>query len=254
MVAEFIGRLERGRHLEKWTVYPETAGWDLLLVHKNGFQLGLEAKLTLNNKVVAQALKGQSSYWCKTDGPDYRGVLVPNIGKQQHLGEICQALGIGIITMGTEDHGICHFIDLPYDSEYCRWPNWGSMQRCPLPDYIPDVEAGRASPIQLTDWKVRAIKLSIILDRRGWITRDDFRAVKISPTRWTAHAYGFLIHTHPGQYERSSRTPDFRAQHPVNYAQIEADAAEWGKCLDPFKKEAPDWLVKPFDPAPQAEA
>ena len=40
----------------KWTSYPETEGWDLLLVREDGLQLGIEAKLALNLEVLVQAL------------------------------------------------------------------------------------------------------------------------------------------------------------------------------------------------------
>jgi hypothetical protein len=43
-----------------WTIYPETSGWDLLLVRGDGVQIGIEAKLALNPLVVSQALPGVS--------------------------------------------------------------------------------------------------------------------------------------------------------------------------------------------------
>lgn len=33
-----------------WTCYPETAGFDILVVHQDGRQIGVEAKLSLNRK------------------------------------------------------------------------------------------------------------------------------------------------------------------------------------------------------------
>ena len=60
---------------EGFTVYPETAGWDMLLVAADGHQLGIEAKLSLNLKVLAQALKGCT--YSAERGPDYRAILVP---------------------------------------------------------------------------------------------------------------------------------------------------------------------------------
>ena len=38
-----------------WIAYAETAGWDLLLVAPSGHQMGVQAKLSLNAKVIAQA-------------------------------------------------------------------------------------------------------------------------------------------------------------------------------------------------------
>ena len=60
-----------------WTIYPETGDFDLLLSRKlDGFQIGIEAKMSLNMKVVAQAadlaITGRSAL---RPGPDCRAVL-----------------------------------------------------------------------------------------------------------------------------------------------------------------------------------
>lgn len=240
LVREFLRRLERER--TDWRVYPETADWDLLLVGPDGTQVGLEAKLTLNAKVVDQALAGVHSRWSRFDGPDYRGVIVPQVGRQLHLERICGVIGIGIISLANEENGVRRGLNLP--TVFGRvWPCWGPADRCPVPDYVPDVTAGVAAPVKLTDWKVRAIKLSIVLDRKGWVDRSMMRALGISPSRWCDPYQGFLRQDQRGQYVRCDATPDFRKQHPVNYAQIEADVAQWGRELDPFKSEAPAWLL-----------
>lgn len=213
-----------------WTVYPETGGWDLLLVHKDGYQLGIEAKLTLNSKVVAQALTGAHSYWARS-GPDYRAVLVPRGGRQRHIEAICAAIGIGVITLRNDDSRGLQWLDLPNEnSGYDTWANWCPAERCPLPDYIPDVQAGVPSPIKLTEWKIKAIRLLIVLERRGYVTRDDMKRIHISPTRWTDTFYGFLRREGKG-YVRCDATPDLRAQHPTVYAQIEEAADTWAQTM-----------------------
>lgn len=232
LVQAFLDTLNH-RHGEgrDWTVYPETADWDLLLVHKDGFQLGIQAKLTLNAKAIDQALAGASSYWTSA-GPDYRAVLVPKGGKQLHLERICKAIGIGIITVRKPAPHELQYVSLPKETGYTSgdWPNWCPAERCKLPDYIPDVTAGVKSPVQLTDWKIKAIRLLIVLERRGYVTRDDMKRIQISPTRWCDNYHGMLARGERG-YVRCSRTPDLRAQHPTNYVQIEADADEWIKSL-----------------------
>lgn len=61
----------------EWIVYPETAGWDILLVHRiGGWQIGVEAKQTLNAKVLCQAIDGVRY---NADGPDFRAVLVGRV-------------------------------------------------------------------------------------------------------------------------------------------------------------------------------
>lgn len=230
LVTEFLSQLSGQYRDNPWTVYPETADWDLLLVHRDGFQLGLEAKLSLNAKVIDQALSGQHSYWAK-EGPDYRGVLVPAGKVQAHLSRICAAIGIGVIAINPKEAGVRRYFQLPDQESYSQeWPCWLPVQRCEVPDYIPDVSAGHKSPVKLTTWKVKAIKLMILLDRRGAVHRSDMKALKISASRWTDRFNGFLAYT-PNGYVKSDATPDLRAQHPVNYAQIEADFDNWNPYL-----------------------
>lgn len=227
LVATFVERVEKLRD-KPWTVYAETAGWDLLLQHRDGYQLGIEAKLSLNAKVIDQALAGATK-WHSTTGPDYRAVLVPEAKLQAHLGRICDAIGLGVIALKTQ-----YWQDLRLPDEryaFSQWSNWCPEKRCELPDYVPDVTGGHAAPVQLTLWKVKAIKLMIVLERRGYVTRADMKALQISPTRWTDAWQGFLARGEDNRFVRCHRTPDLRAQHPTNWAQIEADFPKWGAAL-----------------------
>jgi hypothetical protein len=61
-----------------WTCYPETGGFDVLLVHDSGRQIGVEAKLQLNTKVAEQVLPHHSCYTTGNPGPDHRVVIVRN--------------------------------------------------------------------------------------------------------------------------------------------------------------------------------
>ena len=55
LCAAFLAALER-EHAKKWMAYAETAGWDILLVRlKDGFQIGIQAKLALNDLCHHQA-------------------------------------------------------------------------------------------------------------------------------------------------------------------------------------------------------
>lgn len=215
--------------LRDWTPYHETGGWDLLLVHHTGYQVGIQAKLSLNAKVLAQSLPhGHAS-----DGPDYRAVLVPRDGLQAHLNNIARHIGITVIdvwtTEGWNRSTTYHSSpQLPDEAWYFQqgWVNWCPTNRIVLPDYIPDVTGGKASPVALTLWKIKAIKLMILLERNGAVSRADMKRLEISPSRWTDPYHGFLIAT-PQGYVRCGRTPDLKAQHPVNWAQIEADFDGW---------------------------
>lgn len=214
----------------KWTAYHETAGWDLLLVATTGAQIGIEAKRVLNAKVLSQAIPSYAA-----EGPDFRAVLVPSDGRHADIKTLANALGLTVITAqsytGTDGVEVHYFNpELPDEaSKYGRdqWHPWYPAERCVLPDYIPDVMGGKAAPVALTPWKINAIKLVILLDRVGVVTRRDMRALGVAEGRWTAASYGFLS-PRDGGYVRNERTPDFRTQHPVNYAQIEADWEKWG--------------------------
>lgn len=214
---------------ERWTLYPETGGWDILAVRKaDGAQVGIEAKLALNAKVIAQALTGQHSRY-EPDGPDYRAVLVPSDKIQLHLEEICAATGVTILRHSPSKNGIySNPLPAEYGSGYSSgWYDWGPSLRIPLPEYVPDVEGGKPAPVQLTEWKIKAIKLQIVLERRGFVTRDDMRRLKISPSRWCDAYHGFLVSAGVGRYVRHAKTPDYRKQHPHNFAEIEAQALQW---------------------------
>lgn len=225
---------------DPWTVYHETAGWDLLLVHPvSGVQIGIEAKLTLNAKVVSQGLARSNDAYRDT-GPHYRAVLVPEKGIQRHMAEICHHVGLTVLTVfgykkwRREDvEWQCNAYSMPdeYNAADHRWHNWCPTKPEPLPDYVPDVSGGKASPVALTQWKIKAIKLLILLERRGVVHRSDMKALQISPTRWTDHYYGFLAAT-PNGYVACDRTPDLKTQHPRNWSEIEADFDTWNPYKD----------------------
>lgn len=226
---------------QKWIAYHETANWDLLLVNQaTGSQIGIEAKLSLNAKVLSQAIPGRHH---EPRGPDFRAVLVPSSDLQGHISHLAGHLGIVVIYADAQPHyGNDTFTwnfhpRLPTeDSSYdmLQWPFWCPAERCSLPDYVPDVLGGKASPVALTTWKIRAIKLMIVLERRGHITRRDLKFLKLSESRWTAWD-GFLnADRAKGGYVAGPKTPDLKAQHPINWAQIEADFAIWSEGMDPM--------------------
>jgi len=232
MVAKFCADLagrERWRNPDPWTVYHETAGFDLLLVQNGtGIQVGVEAKLAFNNKVLCQALPKWSDF---EEGPDYRAVMVPRYATQGDLPEIARRLGLGVITVSHWDDGIADLPDERRHSWFHSWHPWFPTKRCRLPDYVPDVVGGHPSPLQLTDWKIRAIKLLILLRRRGHISRADFKHLGLSPTRWTAPD-GYLARG-DGVYVAGPYTPDLEAQHPKAWSEIEADFEKWAPATLP---------------------
>lgn len=249
LCAAFISFLPEG-----WIAYPETGGFDILLVRVvDGIQIGVEAKLTLNAKVLLQAADSMYSWHPRTEGPDFRAALVPYGTAGMDLATIAGILGITVIqcrAAGERDveierqverHGEFYlkyaakdfkaFIpDLPGPGDWReRWVDLCPVKRCGLPDYVPDVAAGASAPSKLSEWKIKAIKICIVLERRGYLTPQDFADISIHRKRW--HDMGWISHDPDshirGRFVAGVAPLDLRTAHPVNYAQIEADFEKW---------------------------
>lgn len=227
LCAAFINAMPEG-----WTAYPETCGFDILLVRKeDGFQIGIEAKLKLNTKVICQVAEPVLTWYTNREGPDCRAVLIPAYAATE-LAAICQFLGITVIRQyHPSDAFHYRYNNRPSLPELHRdWPDsdwyeFAPARRCAVPDYIPDVIAGDSAPVTLTVWKIAAIKIAITIERRGYVTRQDFSHYDISMSRWTQG--GWLIKDGKGGWIKGPYFPDFKAQHPVNYEQIAADYEVW---------------------------
>lgn len=255
----FISQLPTG-----WVAYPETEGFDIVLLHTSGAQIGVEAKLKLNTTVVLQAMPPRFSSWRSDVGPDFRAILVPWGRSNPELESIAKRLGLTVIRMKSKElyqriknnrSVWSHHKDSKYDPELPfgkrrnhyyddgseDWYDCCPWKRLTLPDYVPDVVAGRPAPVQLSQWKIKAIKILIILERRGYVTRNDFKELKIDPGRWMEARWGWLDKTEiRGRFCRGIRTPDYRKVHALNYQQIEADYDKWApKDLMPPISETP---------------
>ncbi|MGY4224383.1 hypothetical protein ACVMIH_001744 [Bradyrhizobium sp. USDA 4503] len=239
---------------EGWTAYPETCGWDILLVRNaDGFQIGIEAKLRLDTDVIAQALEEYGAFHADHPGPDCRAVLVP-ANAQGGFDRICRYIGLTIIYVRSEEQveGQKTYYGwkpkafepgLPGDRHGTNdkeWYEWAPAKRHTLPDYVPDVDAGAPSPVQLTSWKIAAIKIAI-LEKRGFLVRADFKHVNIDHRRWLPSGAGWLV-LDGGVYRASMGFPNFKAQQPRVYDEIAADFDSW-KQADP--------LAPPPAPAPE---
>jgi len=219
-----------------WTAYAETGGWDIVLVKPTGVQIGVQAKLRFNLRVLTQSMP----CWVTQDrvGPDYRAVLVGD----GHPGAdvICEQLGLVLFYPKREYRGSPVASFEPREREltgdrhgFTRygnvWFDWNPERRIKLPEYVPDVAAGASGPVQLTDWKVGALRLTALLDLRGYITRADFRDHHINPTRWTVlgnHPRAWVV---PGQTRGQwvrGKGLSFDQQHPAVYQQIRAEIAK----------------------------
>ena len=197
-----------------WTAYPETGGWDILLVKPDGTQFGIQAKLKLNIKLLCQSIPGM---WSKV-GPDRRGMLV---GNDPGCDDFFEFIGI---------HGFYpsrwrrekDFGQFMPDLEHAVM-DWNPDQRRELTKYIPDVVAGASAPVQLTHWKISALRACAILEINGSISAKEIKAIGIDPRRWTNPASRWLVPTDErGRYVAGDKLR-FKEQHPKVYAEILAE-------------------------------
>jgi hypothetical protein len=224
-----------------WTPYAETAGWDILLVSDHdGTQIGIEAKLKLNSEVLAQCLP-EGWYSDASTGPDFRSILVPEGQTQANIGLFAQRFGISVISQNDpkKDGYRSFYPELPkigppgYNIN--EWVDWLPNHRCQLPEYVPDVIAGDAAPLQLSQWKIQALKICCILKSRP-VQRSDFRELKINSTRWLDRHLGWLVATTEG-YVASKQMPDLISQHPTIFEQVCADQEKWMPKNVPLAKQ-----------------
>lgn len=225
LVSTFVSTVDKNQ----WKIYPETGDFDLLLVRQeDGFQIGIEAKLRLNMKVVSQAAdltRGKLS--AVAPGPDCRAVLVPQTKQRSEFHALLEVLQIVVIRIGgRKDQPWCSRA-LPRLTGYqSDWPEHFPHERIALPDYVPDVSAGVRGPTKLTLWKVKAIKLVVLLRRRGYLVRRDFARLECSPSVWTQRRW-IVPSEVRGQWIEGAGIPDFKSQHPVNFEEIERDFESW---------------------------
>ena len=228
---------------KEWTAYAETAGWDILVVrNSDGFQVGIEAKLKLNAKVISQALEEDGRWRCTAPGPDCRAVLVP-AGQAHEFERVCAYIGVTIIRCSHQNETTWgyrprYLPELPTAKNESwtedRWYECCPTRRCPLPEYVPDVEAGHPCPVQLTDWKIRALRLYCVLEFRGYLTRRDFRMLRLDHRRWVPSEWlsvegrGDLARYVAGP---KMPMPHLVKMHPTIYQQIKDDAPNWWRLL-----------------------
>lgn len=209
-----------------YTCYPETEGWDILLVDSSGFQIGVEAKLRLNITVILQALPQYSP----DIGPDHRAVLVPERGP---LAAVLPYLGIECFytTARYSARATRHYFthDDSFGATYGRpMFDWNPVKRHKLPQYIPDVPAGVPAPVQLTPWKIGALRVLAHIELFGPLTRKQVNTYGIDSRAWCGHGAWLIpvdgsASTRNGRWARGPKCPAFDKQHPDVYAQVLAD-------------------------------
>lgn len=229
-----------------WICYPETGGFDVLVAHESGRQIGVEAKLQLNAKVADQILPSNSSMAWSRQGPDHRLVIVrsiteANAGIAKMLGQLgvsvwaprvdTRLLKDGSWNSETYAHFHIHH-EMWADGTVAQAPtsyggreayhsyvglfDWNPEQRIDLPAAVPTVPAGVPAPVRMTPWKQAAVRVLARLRVQGAITAREIAAEGCSPSMWTQR---WLDHgSGRGQWVESARMPKFDEQHPELYA------------------------------------
>ncbi|MEA8592255.1 hypothetical protein PZT57_26775 [Pseudomonas aeruginosa] len=218
-----------------WRCYPETGGFDVLAVHNDGRQIGVEAKLTLNAKVAQQILPNPRDDFNGKPGPDYRLVIVSRLTESSEgIARMLNMLGVRVIaprlsrmsSQGEEYtfeefHGVLEAKGSTASYGYEYMFDWNPAERCRIPPVLQDLPAGVPSPVKISPWKESAIKVVALMRRQGFVTAKQI----------TSHGMGMTAWTQPkgmkqawlrkgaarGQWVETEHMPPFDIQHPELY-------------------------------------
>jgi hypothetical protein len=237
--------------LPGWTCHPEAAGFDVLVVHEDGRQIGVEAKLALNAKVADQILPSLGDEFYGRPGPDHRLVIVSKISDaSEGIRKMLEHLGVRVLVASKYSRvkGCSHgfSIDSELLSPEKHMPRWGystrmfdwwPTERCRVPSVVTTLPAGVPSPIRLTPWKESALRVIAQMRQQGFITAKQIASYGIGVTAWTqapGSKPGWLARgTSRGQWIETEHMPAFDKQHPDVYALAVAEVA--AKALEPWE-------------------
>lgn len=210
--------------------YAEWAGWDILVVMASGEQIGVQAKLSLNDEVMLQALPSQHAH-DEDPGPDFRAILVPHSADAR--GMIAHRIGLirfealpELIPMSARLRGEWTG-EKTFQGNFCgsvafvdrrNWVDWFPFKRLEVPETSTDSVAGSPSPITLTPWKRDALRLLAILEVEGRIHSKRIKdELGLAPSRWMQYRW-LEMHGERGFWVRGEKCPPFDKQHPSAYA------------------------------------
>lgn len=220
--------------LPDWTCYPEAAGFDVLVVHSDGRQIGVEAKMSLNSKVADQILPSDSDDLNAKPSPDHRLVIVSKItDASAGIVKMLERLGVTVIlprSSWTRD-GDKYTFDLAHNllevsgrkPFYDRYMfDWNPPERCHVPIMATNLPAGVPAPIRLTPWKESALNVIAQLRSQGFITAKQIAGHGIGVTAWTQPAGSkpawLAKGAVRGTWIETDHLPGFDKQHPEVYS------------------------------------
>jgi len=221
-----------------WTCHPETGGFDVLVVHDDGRQIGVEAKLQLNAKVIDQVLPSPTDSRFAKVGPDHRMVIVRTLTEASNgLAKMLDYLGVTVVApwigyRQSRDRRLeltADFNDLDYlfskekltpprsyGYESLRLHDWNPESRLPVSSVAPDLPAGVKSPVRMTAWKLCALHVLARLELQGRISAKQIQKTGCNPTIWTRQ---WLTRSEDqGFWVAGENMPDLPRQFPEQYA------------------------------------
>lgn len=192
-----------------WTVYPEPAGWDLLLCRR-GVQVGVEAKLVGGVEVLLQALPALTSMPMRRrgrlartgfPGPHYRAVLVERFagrtrgvreGRRTTLHALAAYVGV-VVLEPPEPPATTTWLRVGWRENLVRERGrpryhhrgeldvrayrWFPSKPVWTPPFVPDRSAGVPCPTKIGPWQLAAVSLEFRALERGWVSLGDARAI-----------------------------------------------------------------------------
>lgn len=139
-----------------YKVFPELDGWDIVVQHPNGIVIGIQAKLRLNPRVVAQVLE-------RKDDVDFRSVLVNGNKQDRNLLSICYHAKIVVLHYNFDADVFTLELNRDNIFHYRHRPSV-EINLDDLGGYV--AEAGIASPRTFSKRKILLVKLEMIADTK----------------------------------------------------------------------------------------
>jgi hypothetical protein len=212
LCAVFIGWASR----DGWTAYAETHGWDIVLA-KSGIQFGIQAKLRFTPTLLRQVMPVDD--YGDVTGPHHRGILIPKLDSEIDIA--MRACGV----VAFSPYPRCGSFSPSLDAAIERG-EWPTEKRLSLPDYVPDTIAGSSSPVQLTKWKISALRICAHIEIHGSITSKQIRQTYgVDARRWIG-PFGWLLPKMDGEaivgYVAGPKLK-FAKQHPIVFEQIKSE-------------------------------
>lgn len=217
LCAAFLAWVQRQR--PDIAAYAEWAGWDILLVYPEGWQIGIQAKLRLNAEVIGQAAPSIYDLEDERQMPDFRAVLVP---ERNGLADIAWRLGLVVFYPYREhwtrdgESGGHDFLPRLSNSDMQDWLDWNPKRRHELPPVPTDAIAGSPCPVTLTPWKIAALDVLAELAVKGSITTKRMRMLGVNPSRWLSCLW-LMPGEARGLWIRGAKCPKLDEQHPSAY-------------------------------------